>query len=166
MIRVCIGQVIPTVILRLLHHPSFHRIVSDIDQIGAGFLIPELLRPAISAAQDMPFGPASAIPLTRKERIDFPFEICQIGFSTCSDGIVYVVRHLTQAQHLDSMLSGQSAVEGKVDQMVTVGIEEYAVIGAPLVTMGQDVLEKDPTLHISQAEGRMGLRPRISESFW
>jgi hypothetical protein len=31
--------------------------------------------------------------------------------------------------------------------------------------MGQDILEKLPTLHISQAEGRMGLRGRISERF-
>jgi hypothetical protein len=52
-----------------------------------------------------------------------------------------------------------------MDQMVAVGIEEYAVIGAPLVTMGQDILEKLPTLHISQAKGRMGLLGRISERF-
>ena len=61
-----------------------------------------------------------------------------------------MIRHLAQAQHLDSMLPGEGAVRGEMDQMVAVGIEEHAVIGAPLVTMGQDILEKLPTLHISQ----------------
>jgi hypothetical protein len=31
--------------------------------------------------------------------------------------------------------------------------------------MGQDIPEKLPTLHISQAKGRMGLLGRISERF-
>jgi len=48
------------------------------------------------------------------------------------------------------MLSGEGAEQSEVDQMVAVGIEEYAVIGTSLVTMGQDILEKLPTLHISQ----------------
>jgi hypothetical protein len=61
-----------------------------------------------------------------------------------------MIRHLAQAQHLDSMPSGEGAEQGEMDQMVAVGIEKYAVIGAPLVTMGQDILEKLPTLHISQ----------------
>jgi hypothetical protein len=61
-----------------------------------------------------------------------------------------MIRHLAQAQHLDSMPSGEDAEQGEMDQMVAVGIEEYAVIGAPLVTMGQDIPEKLPTLHISQ----------------
>jgi hypothetical protein len=74
-----------------------------------------------------------------------------------------MIRHLAQAQHLDSMPSGEDAEQGEMDQMVAVGIEEYAVIGAPLVTMGQDIPEKLPTLHISQAKGRMGLHGRISE---
>lgn len=77
-----------------------------------------------------------------------------------------MVRHLTQAQHLDSVLSGEGAEQGEMDQMVAVGIEQDAVIGAPLVTMGQDILEKLPTLHISQAEGRRGLLGRISERFF
>lgn len=63
------------------------------------------------------------------------------------------------------MLSGQDAIRREINQMVAVGIEQHAVIGAPLVTMSQDILEKLPTLHISQAEGRMGLRGRISERF-
>ena len=61
-----------------------------------------------------------------------------------------MVRHLAQAEHLDPMLSGEGAEQGEMDQMVAVGIEQHAVIGAPLVTMGQDILEKLPTLHISQ----------------
>ena len=61
-----------------------------------------------------------------------------------------MVRHLAKTQHLDSMLSGEGAEQGEMGQMVAVGIEKYAVIGAPLVTMGQDILEKLPTLHISQ----------------
>jgi hypothetical protein len=103
--------------------------------------------------------------LARKERIDLPLEIPQVGFALCPDRIVDMVRHLAQAQHLDSVLSGEDAEHSEMDQMVAVGIEEYAVIGAPLVTMGQDILEKLPTLHISQAKGRMGLLGRISERF-
>ena len=34
--------------------------------------------------------------------------------------------------------------------MVAIGIEQDAVIGASLVTMGQDILVKLPTLHIAQ----------------
>ena len=53
------------------------------------------------------------------------------------------------------MSSGQDTEKGEVYQVVAVGIEQHAVIGAPLVTMGQDILEKLPTLHIAQqkAEG-------------
>ena len=76
-----------------------------------------------------------------------------------------MVRHLAQAQHLDPMLSGENAVQREIDQMVTVRVKQYAAIGAPVITMGQDILEKLPTLHISQAEGRIGLRGRISERF-
>ena len=75
--------------------------------------------------------------------------MAQVLFPFRADGIVEVVRHLAQAQHLDSMLSGQGAIQGEVDQMVAIRVEQYAVIGAPLVTMGQDVFVKTPTLHIT-----------------
>ena len=98
----------------------------------------------------MPLGAASAIPLARKERIDLPLEVPQVRFALCPDGIMDMVRHLAQAQHLDSMLAGKDAVQCEIYQMVTVRIKQHAVIGAPLVTMGQNILEKLPTLHISQ----------------
>ena len=61
-----------------------------------------------------------------------------------------MVRHLAQAQHLDSVLAGEDAIQCEIDQMVTIGVEQEAVIGASLVTVGQDIPDKLPTLHISQ----------------
>ena len=61
-----------------------------------------------------------------------------------------MIRHLAQAEYLNPILPGQGAIQGEIDQVVTVGVEQDTVIGAPLVTMGQDILVKLPTLHIAQ----------------
>jgi hypothetical protein len=100
--------------------------------------------------QDGTFGVTTFIPLFRKERIDLPLEVSQIRFPFSPDGIMDMIRHLAQAQNMDAVLPGHDAVQGEIDQTVCIGVEQHAVIGAPLVTMGQDILDKLPTLHISQ----------------
>jgi len=63
------------------------------------------------------------------------------------------------------MPSSQGTVQGEMDQVVAVGIEPHAVIGAPLVTMGQDILEKLPTLHIAQQKAERAFVANIGKVF-
>ena len=69
-----------------------------------------------------------------------------------------VIRHLAHRKYSDMVLASHRAIMREIDKVVAVGVKQDTVIFRPLVTVGQCVLVKLPTLHISRLKrSRMGL---------
>ena len=97
--------------------------------------------------------------LPRKGSVRFALEPLEVLFPVRHHGIMDMIRHLTHRKHPDMVLAGQYAIVREIDEVVAVSIEQDTVVVSPLVTVGQCVLVKLPTLHISQLVMGSGQNP-------
>ena len=87
---------------------------------------------------------------SRKGRVRFALETLEIFLPVRYHGIMDMIGHLAHRKHLDMVLAGHHAVVCEIDEVVAVGIKQDTIVFGPLVTVGQCILVKLPTLHISQ----------------